>query len=1089
MNSMKITHNWSQRPWHIRTGVRRASALSKKTRLFAAFLLLVGTYFGVYAYLTSEPVSAYGANAFVMVIKTDNPGTSNSTSFTIPTTGAGYSYNVDCNDDGVNEVTARTTSYTCVYGAAGTYTVAITGTFPRIYFNNAGDRQKLLEVQQWGTIAWTSMANAFYGCNNLHVTATDAPNLAGVTNMSGMFRLAVNFNENINHWNVSTVTNMSYLFAGGWNGTSLSSATFNQPLNNWDTGNVTNMSYMLYGASNFNQPLNTWDTSAVTNMSGMFQSTDYFSGMSFDQPLDGWDVSTVIDMSLMFAGATSFNQPINTWDTSAVTNMRGMFGSSNCSGPCNSDGRLFNQPLDNWDTSSVTNMSNMFQGAPSFNQPINTWDTSAVTNMSNMFIGASVFNQPLDNWDTSSVTNMSNMFQNIAVFDQPLNSWSTAAVTNMSYMFYGARAFNQPLNNWNTSSVTDMRWMFSNASAFNQPLNNWNTSSVTNMSRMFDYARAFNQPLATWSMTNVTDMTDILSNSGLTTTSYDQTLANLAGQTLQSNVPLGAASIIYCNDTARGVLTSPPNNWIITDGGYCSPTITSPTNLSVTSLATPTITGTAAPGRTIYIDIDGAAYSTTANGSGDFSFTVPTALADGWHATAVRSTNVEGSTGSASHTGFYVHPGGTLTLSGQATQPTLSWSAAPNTQLGASWTKTAGGGAPSFTKREYSTVASFNNKLWIFGGYGETTPGSSDELNDIWSSTDGSTWNRDTSNAPWGGRYGHTVIEFNDKLWLFGGYVEDISGYQNDIWSSADGLSWTREVEHAPWSELGFYPQLAVLNNKLYLVDGDGDYDFVYSSADGVNWAQEVEHAPFGPRWAPQMVSFNGKLWLMGGDQQNDVWSSPDGITWTREVEHAAWAPTEEFTATVYDGRIWLIGGWYTPTEVWFSVDGKNWIRAADNADWPGRAEHVATSHNGKLWMMSGYARPNGGGDLDDVWYANDAPVTYTICWDTVQGGCANTADTTNLSFQIPQVLGAGRWYFTVTATTNSGAQVLASYSGSGYDVSSPPTGGSGSLANTGVSMWVIITVSLVSTVLAVVVGGALFLRRRFAVVHYISRR
>ena len=41
---------------------------------------------------------------------------------------------------------------------------------------------------------------------------------------------------------------------------------FNQPLNNWDTSKVTNMRGMFYSARAFNQPLNNWDTSKVTNM-------------------------------------------------------------------------------------------------------------------------------------------------------------------------------------------------------------------------------------------------------------------------------------------------------------------------------------------------------------------------------------------------------------------------------------------------------------------------------------------------------------------------------------------------------------------------------------------------------------------------------------------------------------------------------------------------------------------------------------------------------------------------------------------------------------------------------------------------------
>ena len=115
--------------------------------------------------LSQQPVSAAplqaGTDDFVITVKTDNPGTSSNTQFTIPTTGAGYNYNVDCNNDGVNEATAQTGNYTCSYAAAGTYTIRIednsgAGTgFSRIYFSNGGDKDKLLSIDQWGTGRWT----------------------------------------------------------------------------------------------------------------------------------------------------------------------------------------------------------------------------------------------------------------------------------------------------------------------------------------------------------------------------------------------------------------------------------------------------------------------------------------------------------------------------------------------------------------------------------------------------------------------------------------------------------------------------------------------------------------------------------------------------------------------------------------------------------------------------------------------------------------------------------------------------------------------------------------------------------------------
>ena len=67
----------------------------------------------------------------------------------------------------------------------------------------------LLTIAQWGTGKWASMAGAFYGSSNMTMTATDAPDLSGVTDMVRMFQDASAFNGNIASWNTSNVTNIS----------------------------------------------------------------------------------------------------------------------------------------------------------------------------------------------------------------------------------------------------------------------------------------------------------------------------------------------------------------------------------------------------------------------------------------------------------------------------------------------------------------------------------------------------------------------------------------------------------------------------------------------------------------------------------------------------------------------------------------------------------------------------------------------------------------------------------------------------------------------------------------------------------------
>ncbi|WP_233704669.1 DUF285 domain-containing protein [Helicobacter bizzozeronii] len=57
-----------------------------------------------------------------------------------------------------------------------------------------------------------------------------------------------------------------------FNGTFYQCANFNQPLENWKVSNVTDMHWMFRGCTNFNQPLDNWDVSKVANMKNMFMN-------------------------------------------------------------------------------------------------------------------------------------------------------------------------------------------------------------------------------------------------------------------------------------------------------------------------------------------------------------------------------------------------------------------------------------------------------------------------------------------------------------------------------------------------------------------------------------------------------------------------------------------------------------------------------------------------------------------------------------------------------------------------------------------------------------------------------------------------
>ena len=379
--------------------------------------------------------------SFITTWKTDNLGPSDDNQISIPTrANFTYNYNVDWGD-GTTDI-GVTGNITHTYAVPGTYQIAISGQFPSIHFayGDQNDFEKIISVDQWGDLQWQSMSDAFRGCKNLDVKASDTPDLSIVFSTSGMFLDCESLigNDNFNSWDVSNVRNMSLMFT----------------------------------RSSFNQEINDWDVSNVTNMNNMFSSTT-----EFNQDIGDWNVSKVTDMAAMF-GNSSFNQNIGSWDVGSVTTMHGMFNES-----------PFNQDIGNWDVRNVVKLNYMFYNNSDFNQNIGTWDTSSVTEMDYTFEGATSFNQDISNWDVSNVTSMLGTFFKATSFNQDISNWDVSGVTDMRWMFNSAGSFDQDLSSWNVGNVTSMANMFKDIGLsienYDRLLNGWGDLPVQN-SVIFD---------------------------------------------------------------------------------------------------------------------------------------------------------------------------------------------------------------------------------------------------------------------------------------------------------------------------------------------------------------------------------------------------------------------------------------------------------------------------------------------------------------------------------------------------------------------------------------------------------------------------
>jgi surface protein len=432
---------------------------------------------------------------FITIWNTALPGNSNNNQIEIPGIGTNYSiYWEEINQPENRNSTKGTNTTVINFQNPGIYRVSITpedGTFHRIHFNDEGDKNKVLNIAQWGDIEWSSFSAAFKGCQNLNCNASDLPLLRNVTDMSAMFSKcsALDGPLNIIEWDVSNVIYMDSLF--------YSASIFNHDIGSWNVANVADMSWMFYGSRAFNQEIGSWDVSNVTNMKSMF-----YSARSFNKNIGNWDVSNVTNMSIMFSSASSFNQDLGSWNVSNVDNMSGMF----------SFAVSFNQDIDKWNVANVKNMSWMFYDAIAFNKNIGNWDVDGVTDMNSMFFGALLFNQNIGVWNVSNVKDMSEMFHSAELFNQNIGDWDVANVSNMHMMFSRARTFNQDIGRWNVGNVVNMSEMFASASAFNQDIGNWDVANVKLMGSMFSRANSFNQEIGGWNVSNVSDMSSMFFN-------------------------------------------------------------------------------------------------------------------------------------------------------------------------------------------------------------------------------------------------------------------------------------------------------------------------------------------------------------------------------------------------------------------------------------------------------------------------------------------------------------------------------------------------------------------------------------------------
>lgn len=295
-------------------------------------------------------------------------------------------------------------------------------------------------------------------------------------------------------------------------------------------------------------------------------------------------------------------------------------------------------------------------------------------------------------------------------------------------------------------------------------------------------------------------------------------------------------------------------------------------------------------------------------------------------------------------------------------------------------------------------VVKQGKRLYVMGGRTPLNPaevpvpGASIIWGDVWASDDlGETWEPilfTDDEDHWPARAYFQAVTKGRYMYILGGQNFNIvenecppfvpecppfvpsSEFFNDVWRSRDGVNWRRMTEAAGWAGRAglsaiahrgaIYVMGGSFNDDSSIVDGQPAREYfndVWKSYDGARWFQVTDEAPWAPRAGAVVVSKNGYMYLIGGEDgftcdsggdrcppyYNDVWRSRNGRKWELVTEAAPWPSRPGHQAVVAFNRILVFGGFglstdpsdpfapSNPMDMWVSKNGKHWKQVSDS--------------------------------------------------------------------------------------------------------------------------------------------------------------
>lgn len=178
-------------------------------------------------------------------------------------------------------------------------------------------------------------------------------------------------------------------------------------------------------------------------------------------------------------------------------------------------------------------------------------------------------------------------------------------------------------------------------------------------------------------------------------------------------------------------------------------------------------------------------------------------------------------------------------------------------------------------------------------------------------------------------------------------------------------------------------------NGKIWILGGitpsgieTGKSNNIWSSEDGINWVKQVSQSPIIPFTDPQAVVFNDQIWILtnagtySGECPMQAWSTSNGIDWTLKSEDTGFADCLSVTElVVFENKIWALGRFGDSRKIYNSDDGVTWNRVSQIAPLPKLPFFGAVVFEDRIWALSDQATNNVYSSADGATWTLEADV------------------------------------------------------------------------------------------------------------------